>query len=375
MAPGVELGFAAAAEGPGGAWRLHSTYFPSKVGGRPAWLGEAGLPGPAALRCGQCQQPRAFLLQLYAPLPGRPDAFHRTLFVFACRSPACYRLAGPCGPFRVFRNQLPRRNDTYPEEPPPEEPPPGPGPAPPRRLGSGAALCRVCGCLGPRCCGRCRRAAYCGPEHQALDWRRGHRRSCGQHAAGDDSADAIPEHNEFLFPEYEILIEPEEPEFPTDSTDDEQGAEDTSKDAKEQGELGAAGTADEAFQSLDEETLEAMAKHETEEENIFQVFKKQVAAEPEQIIRYCRGGGGPLWVSGENRPEEKDIPNCVCGAKRIFEFQIMPQLLNHLQVDSLGESIDWGTLVVYTCADSCGGGSEYLEEFIWKQDYSMGSTL
>ncbi|XP_039562946.1 programmed cell death protein 2 isoform X2 [Passer montanus] len=324
MAPGVELGFAAAAEGPGGAWRLHSTYFPSKVGGRPAWLGEAGLPGPAALRCGQCQQPRAFLLQLYAPLPGRPDAFHRSLFVFACRSPACYRLAGPSGPFRVFRSQLPRRNDTYPE----------------------------------RCCGRCRRAAYCGPEHQALDWRRGHRRSCGQHAAG----------------EYEILIEPEEPEFPADSTDDEQGAEDTSKDAKEQEELGAAGPADEAFQSLDEETLEAMAKHETEEEKIFQMFKKQVAAEPEQIIRYCRGEG-PLWVSGENRPEEKDIPNCVCGAKRIFEFQIMPQLLNHLQVDSLGESIDWGTLVVYTCADSCGGGTEYLEEFIWKQDYSMGSTL
>lgn len=94
-----------------------------------------------------------------------------------------------------------------------------------------------------------------------------------------------------------------------------------------------------------------------------------------QIIRYCRGGEGPLWVSGENKPEEKDIPNCVCGAKRIFEFQIMPQLLNHLHVDSLGESIDWGTLVVYTCADNCGGGNKYLEEFIWKQDYSMGCTL
>lgn len=40
---------------------------------------------------------------------------------------------------------------------------------------------------------------------------------------------------------------------------------------------------DKAFQSLDEETLEAMAKHETEEEKIFQMFKKQVAAEPEQV--------------------------------------------------------------------------------------------
>ncbi|NXG24386.1 PDCD2 protein, partial [Grallaria varia] len=226
---------------------------------------------------------------------------------------------------------------------------------------------------GPRCCGRCHRAAYCGPEHQALDWRRGHRRSCGQRSAADDTADAIPEHNEFLFPEYEILIEPEEPELPDDSTidpGDEQGAVDTSKAPKEQEELGATGSAGEAFQSLDEETLEAMAKCETKEDKIFQMFKEKVAAEPEQIIRYCRGGEGPIWVSGENRPEEKDIPNCSCGAKRIFEFQIMPQLLNHLQVDSLGESIDWGTLVVYTCADNCGGENEYLEEFIWKQDYS-----
>ncbi|NWU60992.1 PDCD2 protein, partial [Pterocles burchelli] len=227
---------------------------------------------------------------------------------------------------------------------------------------------------GPRACGRCRRAAYCGPEHQALDWRGGHRRFCGQLAAGDDSAGAIPEHNEFLFPEYEILIEPEEPESPADSSGDpgdEQGTVDPSKDPKEQEELRATGSA--AFQSLDEETLEAMAKHETEEDKIFQTFKERIAAEPEQIIRYCRGGEGPIWVSGENIPEEKDIPNCLCGAKRIFEFQIMPQLLNHLQVDSLGESIDWGTLVVYTCADNCGEGNEYLEEFIWKQDFSAGS--
>lgn len=86
----------------------------------------------------------------------------------------------------VFRNQLPRQNDTYSAEPPPEEPPPDPAAAaaPPCRLRGGAALCRVCGCLGPRACGRCRRAAYCGPEHQALDWRRGHRRACGLLAAG-----------------------------------------------------------------------------------------------------------------------------------------------------------------------------------------------
>lgn len=81
----AELGFAEAAP----AWRLRSEQFPSKVGGRPAWLGEAGLPGPAELACALCGRPLAFVLQLYAPLPGRADAFHRALFLFCCRAPPC----------------------------------------------------------------------------------------------------------------------------------------------------------------------------------------------------------------------------------------------------------------------------------------------
>ncbi|NXE47672.1 PDCD2 protein, partial [Casuarius casuarius] len=189
----------------------------------------------------------------------------------------------------------------------------------------------------------------------------------------DDLEDAVPDRNEFLFPEYEILIEPEEPESPADSSvdPDDEAAIGTSGNSDKQEELRATGSA--TLESLDEETLEAMAKHETEDDKIFQKFKERIAAEPEQIIRYCRGGEGPIWVSGENVPEEKDIANCSCGAKRIFEFQIMPQLLNHLKVDSLGESIDWGTLVVYTCANNCNEGNQYTEEFIWKQDFSAGS--
>uniref|UniRef100_A0A452I3E2 Programmed cell death protein 2 C-terminal domain-containing protein n=1 Tax=Gopherus agassizii TaxID=38772 RepID=A0A452I3E2_9SAUR len=128
------------------------------------------------------------------------------------------------------------------------------------------------------------------------------------------------------------------------------------------------------FESLDEEVLEAMAKHETREDKIFQKFKNRIAAEPEQILRYCRGGEGPIWISGENIPRMKEIPNCSCGAQRMFEFQVMPQLLNHLKVDSLEESIDWGTLVVYTCAENCNQANGYMEEFIWKQDITADST-
>ncbi|KAK2489211.1 hypothetical protein MC885_012567 [Smutsia gigantea] len=286
----VELGFVEAAP----AWRLRSEQFPSKVGGRPAWLGAAGLPGPAELACALCGRPLAFLLQLYAPVPGLADAFHRGLFVFCCRAPPC------CAGLRVFRNQLPRKNDFYSYEPPSEDPPPATESVC-LQLKSGAHLCRVCGCLGPKTCSKCHKAHYCSREHQILDWRLGHKQACTEY-------DEAPE-----------------------------------------------------------EELDSTAKHESREDKIFQKFKSKIALEPEQILRYGRGIA-PVWISGENIPQEKDIPDCPCGAKRVFEFQVMPQLLSYLKADTLGRSVDWGVLAIFTCAESCGLGTGYTEEFVWKQD-------
>uniref|UniRef100_A0A2K5V3K0 Programmed cell death protein 2 n=1 Tax=Macaca fascicularis TaxID=9541 RepID=A0A2K5V3K0_MACFA len=284
----VELGFAESAP----AWRLRSEQFPSKVGGRPAWLGAAGLPGPRALACALCGRPLSFLLQVYAPLPGRADAFHRGIFLFCCREPPC------CAGLRVFRNQLPRKNEFYSYEPPSENPPPETGESVCLQLKSGAHLCRVCGCLGPKTCSRCHRAYYCGKEHQTLDWRLGHKQTCAQ---PDHFDHIIPDHN-FLFPEFEIVIETEEEIMP-EVVEKEDYSEIT-------------GSMGEAL----EEELDSMAKHESREDTIFQKFKTQIALEPEQILRYGRGIA-PIWISGENIPQEKDIPDCPCGAKRILEFQ------------------------------------------------------
>jgi pre-rRNA-processing protein TSR4 len=30
--------------------------------------------------------------------------------------------------------------------------------------------------------------------------------------------------------------------------------------------------------------------------------------------------------------------------------------------------LDWGTLAIYTCQDSCDSGTAYKKEFLWKQD-------
>uniref|UniRef100_F7I6Z0 Programmed cell death protein 2 n=1 Tax=Callithrix jacchus TaxID=9483 RepID=F7I6Z0_CALJA len=316
----VELGFAELAP----AWRLRSEQFPSKVGGRPAWLGASGLPGPGALACALCGRPLSFLLRVYAPLPGRADAFHRGIFLFCCREPPC------CAGLRVFRNQLPRKNDFYSYEPPSENPSPETESVC-LQLKSGAHLCRVCGCLGPKTCSRCHKVYYCSKEHQTLDWRLGHKQACAQ---PDHLDHRIPDHN-FLFPEFEIVIETEDEIFP---------------------EVKIIPVFHHSYvyfsgEALEEE-LDSMAKHESREDEIFQKFKTQIALEPEQILRCGRGIASI----------------CISGAKRIFEFQVMPQLLNYLKADRLGKSIDWGILAVFTCAESCSLDTGYTEEFVWKQD-------
>ncbi|XP_055282755.1 programmed cell death protein 2-like isoform X2 [Moschus berezovskii] len=293
----AELGFVEAAP----SWRLRSEQFPSKVGGRPAWLSAAGLPGPPELACPLCGRPMAFLLQVYAPLSGRADAFHRCLFLFCCRTPPC------CCGLRVFRNQLPRRNDFYSYEPPSEDPPSETGESVYLQLKSGAQLCRVCGCSGPKRCSRCHKAHYCSKEHQSLDWRLGHKQACAQ---TDNLDNTVPDHD-FLFPEFEIVIE----------TEDEIMPEVVERDDESE----TIGSMDEAH----EEELESMAKHESREDRIFQKFKNKISLEPEQV---------------------------------------MPQLLNHLKADRRGRSVDWGVLAIFTCAESCELGIGYTEEFVWKQD-------
>ncbi|KAM6950239.1 programmed cell death protein 2 [Lycodopsis pacificus] len=343
----VDLGFLEEAE----PWRLLSPQFPSKVGGKPAWLSQTGPPSLPGLECEICRLPMAFLLQVYAPISGQDRSFHRMLFLFCCKTRECYT----CNDSRcvkVFRCQLPRRNEFYPYDPPPEDEPPS-DPEPDQSVLSvpGIKLCWVCGCPGSKACSRCHTVSYCGKHHQTLHWKHTHKRECCSQEA------SVVTTSTFLFPESELVTEPEEEKNTKDAEEEEE--------EEEQGIEDCPPLAD----ALAEADLEEMALHETENNKVFQRFKKRIAPEPHQVVRYSRGGS-PLWVSSQHIPLDQDIPACTCGAKRTFEFQVMPQLLNSLCVDSTGASIDWGTLAVYTCSASCNHEDQYCSEFIWKQDFS-----
>ncbi|KAF3832506.1 hypothetical protein F7725_026171 [Dissostichus mawsoni] len=294
----VVLGFLEEVE----PWRLLAPQFPSKVGGRPAWLSRTGLPSLPGLQCEMCRLPMAFLLQVYGPISGQDRSFHRTLFLFCCKTHECYT-----------------HNDSrcFKEDEPPSDPEPDPN------------VLSVSGGLrlpGNKACSRCHSVTYCGKPHQTLHWKHTHKRECGSQEA------PIVTTSTFLFPESELVTEPEEEEKEEDEDTKESKEEEEEEEEEKQG-------ADSLADALAETDLEEMAMHETEDNKI-------------------------------HIPSDQDIPPCTCGAKRIFEFQVMPQLLNSLCVDSTGASIDWGTLAVYACSASCNNDDQYCPEFIWKQDFS-----
>ncbi|XP_066291394.1 programmed cell death protein 2-like isoform X2 [Branchiostoma lanceolatum] len=90
-------------------------------------------------------------------------------------------------------------------------------------------------------------------------------------------------------------------------------------------------------------------------DKIFQKFAKRVSLCPEQILRYSRKGN-PLYIQ---EPEETHMvaPPCSnCGGQRVFELQLMPTMISILKrqgANSNDPVLEFGTVLVYTCAGSC----------------------
>ena len=79
-----------------------------------------------------------------------------------------------------------------------------------------------------------------------------------------------------------------------------------------------------------------------------------------QVIRLCQWNNDAiLWANGETVLPLTNVPKCpLCGHERKFEFQIMPQLIYLLGSSEETRKvefpeIDFGSLVVFTCCESC----------------------
>lgn len=355
------LGFVRTPENP---HSLTRHFFPSKAGGTPAWLDPINIPTGLDSCCGICGNPLQFLIQVYAPIEEKDDAFHRTLSVFMCPSMACLQqdqieqrklpMEKPSRSLKVFRCQLARENPFYPVDPPKHDGHDAP-------LSSGVTLCSWCGTWrGGKICSGCKMARYCNRQHQVNHWRTGHAADCRQIlsmstsvVAGSQNDYLVKAASTHLWPELEIIDE-EEVDMDSEGLD-EQVPE----------------NAIAANQRKDEEFLRQFTGMEaSRDQKHWASFQARISRYPDQVLRYCRSKNAKiLWPRLEGQPRITDIPKCtLCEGPRYFEFQILPQLLYFFKVQNDSDSLDWGTIVIYTCPTSCGMNSlGYVQEFAWVQ--------
>ncbi|KAI5854328.1 programmed cell death protein 2 [Tricharina praecox] len=119
-------------------------------------------------------------------------------------------------------------------------------------------------------------------------------------------------------------------------------------------------------------------------DTVFQKFADRAGQNPEQVLRYERGGCPLLYSHNDEVAKtlldsKKEfttgrIPSCTeCGKReRVFEFQLMPHAISVLEGDSMGlDGMEWGTVIVATC--TCApkvrdvNGVGWVEEWVGVQ--------
>jgi len=299
------------------------------------------------------------------------NSFHRMLFVFLCKNAACSKI-NDASNFSVFRSLLPRNNPFYnsisPLDPSIEVPDPYFNPK------TYAKLCVICGCRADKKCATCKKRWYCSRQHQILDWKT-HKEQCNPLLPNNEidegnqpALDCARSLCDFLFKEFKIRMESEIYETDSDSDLETNSNEDGEVNdmKKDSAKLQMLVLADEEFDcNFEENSSDAKFSH----------FQRTISGNPRQILRYDRGGE-PLFATDYSEVP-KTIPQCsICGAERYFELQLMPELINAINLDSVDHSIDWATVIIYTCSRNCSiEGGKYAREYAFKQDFNVSPVV
>lgn len=302
-----------------------------QVGGCPSFLDPVHVPD--ALECPQCQHANMnFICQLYAPVDEYEErAFHRSLYVFACSQ--CQD--DSTRSVRVLRCQLPQQNPYFPADsscvnitnnwdrhlPATHNVP----------------LCQVCGMRGKYKC-PLQQLYFCGKQHQ----KEYKKHVFDKIKNGSEPSEFLPS----VYPIAELAVDAEVPATANDDDDDQQ-RETMFQSSKE-------GDDDDSDAELEQDDLNRMTGKKgtaNEQDQYTQTFMQRIKRQPDQSLRYARWRVGHAAADGDDSSEDdkvlwirKDylpsqIPDCpYCGAPRRFEFQLMPQMLDHLNQNSAADA-------------------------------------
>jgi hypothetical protein len=139
------------------------------LGGVPVVLRPGGAPPVEALTCRRCERVMPLLAQIYAPVDahevGHEDAYHRVLYVWACTQARCVNRPSDCPVAVGLPSVVVARGQAAADD-----------------VDMTGHRCCVCGLPATLHCARCGSAWYCSKAHQAVHWHlpppAGHKRAC-----------------------------------------------------------------------------------------------------------------------------------------------------------------------------------------------------
>uniref|UniRef100_A0A0G4FGV6 Programmed cell death protein 2 C-terminal domain-containing protein n=1 Tax=Chromera velia CCMP2878 TaxID=1169474 RepID=A0A0G4FGV6_9ALVE len=339
---------------------LQRRFFPSKIGGKPAWLDPCNLPAPDTFFCERCGHLMTFMLQIYASLDDA-QCFHRSLLVFFCRN---------CGDsLRAFRCQMPRKNHFYSPDPPDEKN------KDLRDEWREKLCCGTCG-LPVRVPGRVAEGGDGSVSVSACEVTEGSHKVCKGAAEGRVLHEQVLE-----IDTEEIDEEAVQEDLETDSPVAKGGTSESHeekllKQYEERVREDPANAMDDSEQAVFESLH---AAQNAERDPAFAFFMRRIKAggDSSHVIRYAYKGS-PLWFAtegqlcldtqkrredtedkekgegqmGKKKEKQESVPPCEnCGSPRVFEFQIQPHLI-YLSQGGLGK-LEYGVLAVFTCEKNC----------------------
>jgi pre-rRNA-processing protein TSR4 len=349
--------------------------YTSKVGGVPDWLLDESMDTPPAIpACDLCKEPLHLIVQLFAPLSSTTA---RTLYVFGCNFRDCcikHEMAQDgCKSWRVYRAVMsikPEKNqfdddddDVYPESPPTPEPLFDTGVDDwgddggffgddiPASVPASNAVSDNVDDLGAELDAMLLDATVNQDKNESIPASKPDSNNRPKKKGPKKTKEELKQERGLLRPYY--LMSDREP------LDEKESEHDEHIDALLR-----------AYESRENETVKASKGGSTSEQwqetyeeygdVVFERFTERIARCSEQCLRHDRGGP-VLWSSKSKRTSHSPVCSA-CGGKTTFEFQLVPYLLYTIE-DELGPTgMDWGTVVVYTCASNCNP-KKYCEEF------------
>ncbi|KIY73870.1 hypothetical protein CYLTODRAFT_364813 [Cylindrobasidium torrendii FP15055 ss-10] len=403
----------------------------SRIGGLPAFL-VSPEPSISSSSCKVCHKSMELLVQMWCPMEDSP--LDRAMYVWGCSSSACQKKPGSVRAWRGIRynseyavkleKKLAQRREREAAKAKAQEKKTVPAPNP-FSMSTGPAAASNPFSLGNQIFG-----ATGQPEHES------HAPIVAEEDSGDvddvddgasDTGSDSSEHSlvtalatttledspwksaphyppQYMSIDAEYIVPETKPKYPS-AADVLDAADDANDNDK-----GTSWKSEAYENSLDID-------------QIFDRFSKRVQSEPEQCVRYDLGGIPLMFSKGASfdvvfppppaetvfsvtrgdfkasRPAKREytsanIPPCPsCSGPRVFECQLMPNLINvlrdisadrtaklsdderrklveeELKGTATEKSMDWGTVVVFSCKNDCGADKQ--KKYGWCEEHVL----